>query len=80
MEFPVLGRPDVYHDGERLDTGPPKQRAVHFAAAEGSRHRIHDLVLLYARERALEANPAGTRNAGVSRLAVACLGSRATGS
>lgn len=28
MEFRVLGRPDVYHDGERLDVGTPKQRAV----------------------------------------------------
>ncbi|MFD0818646.1 BTAD domain-containing putative transcriptional regulator, partial [Micromonospora zhanjiangensis] len=28
MEFQVLGRPDVFHGGERLDTGPPKQRAV----------------------------------------------------
>jgi pentatricopeptide repeat protein len=28
MEFRILGRPDVYREGEWLDTGPPKQRAV----------------------------------------------------
>ncbi|WP_213455497.1 AfsR/SARP family transcriptional regulator [Rhizomonospora bruguierae] len=28
VEFRILGRPDVYHDGERLDVGAPKQRAV----------------------------------------------------
>lgn len=28
MEFRILGRPDVYHNGQRLDIGAPKQRVV----------------------------------------------------